>query len=96
MIYTLQKIDRGLYAVKDWFGAAYPWRYAIGPCLYCGVIFFNVAVTFYIGEYNLGLVDVFIILLPAFLIYSVMRSKLSAQSDEALRAHLSDFPDVTI
>ena len=60
-------------------------------------MFFNLAVTFYIGEYTLGLVDVFIILLPAFLLYSLIRSKLSAQSaDDALRAHISDFPDVLI
>jgi hypothetical protein len=97
LIYALQKIDHRLHAMKDWFGSRYPWRYAIGPCLYCGVVFFNLAVTFYIGEYNLGLVDVFIILLPAFLLYSLMRSKLSAQSaDDALRAHISDFPDVRI
>jgi len=54
-------------------------------------------VTFYIGEYTLGLVDVFVILLPAFLLYLLVRSKLSSQSsDDALRAHISDFPDVVI
>ncbi len=97
MIYTLQKIDRFLQTGKDWFGSGYPWRYAIGPGLYAGVIFFNLAVTFYIGEYNLGLVGIFIILLPSFLFYSLLRSKLSAQgADDALHAHISDFPDVAI
>jgi uncharacterized membrane protein len=97
LIYALQKIDYRLHMVKDRFGAAYPWRYAIGPGLYWGVMFFNLAVTFYIGEYNLALADVFIVLLPAVLLYSVMRSKLSADSsDDALRAHISDFPDVVI
>lgn len=97
LIYALQKIDRRLHAGKDWFGSRYPWRYAIGPGLYCGVMFFNLAVTFYIGEYNLGLVGIFIILLPVFIFYSLMRSKFSTQSsDDALRAHISDFPDVLI
>jgi hypothetical protein len=97
LIYALQKIDYRLHTVKDWFGSGQPWRYAIGPGLYSGVMFFNLAVTFYIGEYTLGLVDVFVILLPAFLLYLLVRSKLSAQSsDDALRAHISDFPDVVI
>ena len=97
LIYALQKIDRMLYRVKDWPGAGYPWRYMIGPGLYCGVMLFNLAVTFYIGEYNLGLVGIFIVLLPVFLFYSLMRSKLSAVSnDEALRAHVSDFPRSSI
>jgi hypothetical protein len=97
LIYALIKIDRSLFTVKDWFGSRYRWRYVIGPCLYCGVIFFNIAVTFYIGEYNLALVDVFIVLLPAVFLYLLMRSKLSAQSsDDALRAHILDFPDVKI
>jgi uncharacterized membrane protein len=97
LIYALQKIDHHLHTVKDWFGAAPRWRFMIGPGLYCGVMFFNIAVTFYIGEYNLAIVDVFIVLLPAFLLYSLTRLKLSAQSsDDALRAHISDFPDVAI
>lgn len=97
LIYALRKIDYRLHTVKDWFGSGQPWRYTIGPGLYSGVMCFNLAVTFYIGEYTLGLVDVFIILLPAFLLYSLIRSKLSAQSsDDALRAHISDFPDVKI
>lgn len=97
LIYALQKIDHRLHTAKDWFGFGYPWRYAIGPGLYCGVMFFNLAVTFYIGEYSLGLVDIFVILLPAFLLYSLIRSKLCAPGDDdALRAHISDFPDVVI
>jgi uncharacterized membrane protein len=97
LIYALRKIDRSLHVVKDWFAPGYPWRYAIGPSLYCGVMLFNLAVTFYIGEYNLGVVDVFIILMPAFLLYALMRYKLYTQgSDDALRAHISDFPAVII
>jgi hypothetical protein len=97
LIYTLQKVDHYLHAVKDRFGATYWWRYTIGPGLYWGVVVFNIAVTFYIGEYNLALVDIFIVLLPAVLLYSLIKLKLSAQSsDNALHAHISDFPDVAI
>jgi uncharacterized membrane protein len=97
MIYALQKIDSYFCKVSDWSGYRYPYRYIIGPCLYVGVIIFNLAVTFYIQEYSLGCVDVFIILLPSFLIYSVMKFKLSHKNtDEALKAHLSDFPQAVI
>jgi uncharacterized membrane protein len=97
MIYVLQKIDSRLYKVSDWSGYRYPYRYIIGPCLYLGVIIFNLAVTFYIQEYTLGWVDVFIILLPSFLIYSGMKFKLSHKNpDKVLKAHLSDFPQAVI
>jgi hypothetical protein len=97
MIYTLQKIDSHLYTVSDWFGYRYPWRYIIGPCLYIGVIIFNLSVTFYIREYFLGWVDIFIILLPSMVGYSIMKVKLSHKNlGEALNAHLSDFPEAVI
>jgi uncharacterized membrane protein len=97
MICALQKIDSRLYKVKDWFEHKYPCRYIIGPGLYLGVIIFNLAITFYIREYTLGWVDIFIILLPSFLVYSIMKSKLSHKNpDEALKIHLSDFPQAVI
>jgi uncharacterized membrane protein len=97
MIYVLQKIDSHLYKVSDWSGYRYPWRYIIGPGLYFSVIIFNLSVTFYIREYTLGWVDIFVILLPSFLVYSIMKFKLSHKNpDEALKAHLSDFPQVVI
>jgi len=93
LIYALQKIDSFLTRVKDWSGYRYPWRYLVGPCLYIGVILFNLSVTFSIREYTLGWVDIFIILLPSFLIYFIIRLKLShGNLDETVKAHLSDFP----
>lgn len=97
MIYALQKIDSHLYMVSDWFGYRYPWRYVIGPCLYLGVIIFNLSLTFYIREYTLGWVGIFIILLPSIFVYSNMKLKLSNKNlEEALNAHLSDFPQAVI
>jgi uncharacterized membrane protein len=97
LIYTLQKIDNRLYKAKDWSGHKYPWRYVIGPVLYLGVLLFNLFVTFYIGEYALGWAGIFISALPSFLILSIMKLKLSERNiDEALRVHLSDFPQAVI
>lgn len=97
LIYALQKIDGGLDKAKDWTGRRFAWRYIVGPGLYLGVILFNLSITFYIGEQNLGWAGVFITLLPAFLLFSVIKLKLSQSSlDEALKAHLSDFPDAGI
>lgn len=96
LIYILQKIDRYLDVkrVKDYYGHRYTWRYMIGPVLYLGVLIFNLSITFSIHEYNMGWAGVFIALLPAVLLYSIIRSKLSAGNFESgpLEAHLRDFP----
>ena len=97
LIYTLQKVDYLLYKASDWFGYKYQWRYIIGPGLYLGVIMFNLSVAFYIHEYNLVWVDTFLILLPSFLVYSMIKFKLSLKIPaETLKAHLSDFPQAVI
>jgi hypothetical protein len=99
LIYALQKIDSFLHVRKtvDRFGYKYPWRYLIGPALYFAVLVFNISVTFFIHEYNLGWVGVFIILLPSFLLYSIIKLKLSSgNTDKVLGAHLRDFPYAVI
>jgi uncharacterized membrane protein len=95
MIFTLQKIDHVLHGKKtpDFSGYQYPWRYLIGPLLYFCIMIFNLSVTFFIRELVLGWVGIFIVLLPAFLIYAIIRVKLSQEgSEKALVAHLQDFP----
>lgn len=97
MIYALQKTDVLLHGSKDITGHAYSWRYLIGPCLYLGVIVFNLSITFYIGERGLGWAGIFITLLPALLVFSITRMKLSqGNMDGALAAHLYDFPRAII
>jgi uncharacterized membrane protein len=99
MISALQKIDRFLYQknVRDWYGYNVPWRFLIGPALYLGIIVFNISVTFYIREYTIGWVSVFITLLPLFLLYSLMRTKRSSENlDRACEAHRRDFPEVRV
>jgi uncharacterized membrane protein len=99
LIYALQKIDSFLHVKRTVgrFGYRYPWRFLIGPALYFGVLVFNISITFSIREYNLGWVGIFVILLPSFLLYSIIKLKLSSgNTDKALEAHLSDFPHAVI
>jgi uncharacterized membrane protein len=96
LVYALQKTDKYLAAktVTDYHGYRYPWRYLIGPALYCGVLIFNLAITFSIREYNLGWVGIFIVLLSSVLVYVIIKLKLSHGNfdRDALDAHLRDFP----
>jgi len=99
MIVVLQAIDARLRqnGIVDYYGHKYPWRYVIGPMLYLGVLVFNLAVTFYISEYMLGWVGVFVALLPGVLIYTIIRLKLDAEGLEKARdAHLRDFPQAVL
>jgi len=95
MIYILQKIDRYLRrkGASDLIGYKYPWRFLIGPVLYFGVLVFNLSVTFFIRENTLGWAGIFIVLLPAFLMYAIVRGKISQESvGTALADHYRDFP----
>ncbi len=97
MIYALQKIDSLMHEAANRAGYKYPWRYLIGPALYACVVIFNLSVTFWIGEYTLGWTGIFLVLLPSFLLYSVIRSNLSScNMDDAVRAHLGDFPQAAV
>ncbi|HUI67928.1 MAG TPA: carotenoid biosynthesis protein [Nitrospirota bacterium] len=99
MIYVLQKIDRYLRrkGAPDLVGYKYPWRFLIGPVLYFGVLVFNLSVAFFIQEHMLGWVGIFIVLLPAFLIYAIVRGNISQESVEtALTEHYRDFPQAMI
>jgi hypothetical protein len=99
MIGALQKIDNYLYrsGTSDYTGYHYSWRYLVGPVLYAGILVFNISVTFAIRDYMLGWVDIFIVLLPSVLIYSMIKTKLSAgDAENALNAHLRDFPSASV
>lgn len=99
LVYALQTIDRLLdnRNAKDWFAGKYPVRYLIGPALYAGVVLFNLWVTFSIGEDTMGWAGIFIMLLPAILLYSLLRMKLSDSAiDRTVAAHLKDFPSAVL
>jgi uncharacterized membrane protein len=97
LIWALQKIDATLdeRGVRDYQGHRYLWRYLIGPALYVGVLVFNLWVTFSIGEYTLGWVGVFIVLMPAALLFSKIRAG-AALNVPAIESHLGDFPRVQL
>jgi putative membrane protein len=93
MIYILQKIDQGLEKYTDYVGYKFPWRHLIGPGLYLGILIFNLSVTFSIGEYQMGWVGLFIVLLPVVLGYRILTARRSSEeSRDALQLHLKDFP----
>ena len=98
MIWAFQGIDRALWKrrARDIAGYAYGWRFWPGPVLYLAVLLFNLSVTFYIGEYNIGWAGVFITLLPLVLIYAVGRSRLSDVSARAIEEHMRDFPEARV
>ena len=96
LIYVLQKIDSLLQRGSDWSGHRYPWRYLIGPGLYAGVLLFNLSITFYIGEYNLGWSGIFIVLLPSLLFFTIKLRPSRTTFEQALKAHLSDFPQAVV
>ena len=99
LIRMLQAIDRFLdiKGVKDRFAGHRRWRYLFGPALYAGVILFNLWVTFSIGEYTMGWAGVFLVLLPSVLLCQGVRRKLFCPDhDQAVKAHLADFPAAVV
>ena len=93
MIYALQKIDRSLDRCTDYVGHKFPWRSLIGPGLYFGILIFNLSVTFSIGEYHMGWVGIFLLLLPTVLGYLILTAKRTSEEiRSAMELHLQDFP----
>lgn len=98
MVRALQKIDQWFLErdIQDYNGHKYPLRYLIGPGLYAGVVVFNLAITFFIKEYHMGCVGVFIALLPACLMITLWKIRLSAEDKKAVDQHLHDFPKALV
>ena len=96
LIFTLQRIDRYLSDAKDFTGHTFPWRYMVGPALYYSVLAFNLAITFFIGEYTLAWAGIFIVFCPTVLLFYLTKMKLSRQDNKGLSAHLKDFPKAGI
>jgi uncharacterized membrane protein len=96
LIFVFQKVDSVMTRKNIRDRAAYGsgLRHMIGPGLYAGIIIFNIFMTFYIGDGNLGWVAIFIVALPVFLLWAIIRIK-SALMDigVSLEAHIRDFPE---
>lgn len=77
---------------RDWGTCWLPYRALLGPLLYLGVYGFNVAITFWIGETLLGLVDLFL-LAPLFVLACTQLGLPCRRATLAdLEAHCRDFP----
>jgi putative membrane protein len=77
---------------RDWGVRWVPMRGLMGPLLYLGVYGFNVYMTFHIGEYLLGLVDLFL-LTPVLVLAWTQIVRSSNQATPAdIEAHCRDFP----
>jgi putative membrane protein len=99
LILVLQSIDRLLAraGTNDAFGKTWARRHMLGPALYVSIILFNLSVAFAIGEYNILWAGIFIVSLPFSLIVSLLSRPLTGASlEDAIRAHLQDFPGVHV
>ena len=77
----------------DWGVRWVPYRGLFGPLLYLGTYAFNVCMTFVIGEYLLGLVDLFL-LTPVFVLAWTQVTRVTNRATQAdFEAHCRDFPD---
>jgi uncharacterized membrane protein len=76
----------------DWGIVWVPYRGLLGPLLYLGVYGFNVVITFAIGEYLLGVVDLFLFL-PLVLLAGTQLARSSNRATAVdVEAHCRDFP----
>ena len=92
---TLHRVLDGVYRTRPrraWGAAWVPYRGLIGPLLYLGVFGFNVAVTFMIGEYTLGVVDLFLLGPLVILAWTQMQRPSNQATPHDLEAHYKDYP----
>jgi len=76
----------------DWGVRWVPYRGLFGPLLYLGTYGFNVYITFAIGEYLLGCVDLFL-LIPVSVLACTQVVRVSNRATRAdLEKHCQDFP----
>jgi uncharacterized membrane protein len=72
--------------------ARLPWIALLGPTLYLGIMLFNLAITFWIGELLLGVTGCLILAVPALMAAMFSHYKLLHLAQGDVGAHLKDFP----
>jgi putative membrane protein len=77
---------------RKWGIARVPYRGLLGPLLYLGVYGFNVYMTFAIGEYLLGVVDLFLLLPLLVLAWTQVIRPSNRATTADITAHCQDFP----
>jgi putative membrane protein len=97
VLITLHRLLDGVFQdgpqrQADWGVRWVPYRGLFGPLLYLGTYGFNVGMTFVIGEYLLGLVDLFL-LIPVSALACTQVARASNRATRAdLERHCEDFP----
>jgi putative membrane protein len=97
VLITLHRLLDGVFwdgpqRQADWGVRWVPYRGLFGPLLYLGTYGFNVYMTFAIGEYLLGLVDLFL-LIPVSVLACTQVARASNRATWAdLERHCQDFP----
>jgi uncharacterized membrane protein len=95
LVHTLQWIDdiMARKGIKDFNAFGFQWRYIVGPGLYVGILGFNIFMTFHIGEQNIGWASLFIVIMPALLLFAITKIKVAmADTRRYIQVHLDDFP----
>jgi uncharacterized membrane protein len=95
LVGALQALDRIAALEPRGFcaHARLPWIALLGPTLYLGIMLFNLAITFWIGELLLGVTGCLILAAPALMGALFSHYKHLHVTRRDLRAHLKDFPD---
>src|SRR5262245_42985187 len=97
VLVTLHRLLDGVFRAgpqrhADWGVCWVPYRGLFGPLLYLGTYAFNVCMTFVIGEYLLGCVDLFL-LMPVSVLACAQVARASNQATWVdLERHCQDFP----
>ncbi len=76
----------------DWGVRWIPYRGLCGPLLYLGTYAFNVGITFMIGEYLLGYVDVLLVVPLVILAWTQVTRVANRATQADVEAHCRDFP----
>ena len=77
---------------RDWGIYWVPYRGLLGPLLYLGIYGFNVSMTFVIGEYTLGVVDLFLFMPLLVYAWTQIGHPRHQATEADLEAHCRDFP----
>ena len=97
VLVTLHRVLDGVFCdgpqrQPDWGVRWVPYRGLFGPLLYLGTYGFNVCMTFVIGEYLLGLVDIFLLIPVLVLVWTQVVRVSNRATPADLEAHCRDFP----
>ncbi|MHC1743527.1 MAG: carotenoid biosynthesis protein [Syntrophobacteraceae bacterium] len=95
LVGALQGLDRvaSLDPGRRCAHASIPWIGLLGPALYLGIVVFNLAITFWIGEHLLGVTGCLILAVPTLLGALFSHYKHLHATRGELEAHLNDFAD---